>query len=181
MTASRLISTPWRRGTGQDLPPVQGLGTGHPTVCLGESADRLGSRCGRVPDHQAWPSLRMPAGNGALSVQASANRCRRKVHLRTPVRGPSAPLAKRSRDRQLALRGHSLQRHTHRANMRSTSSDDCRTGMSISVYAFSEAGPSSSLWFRCCETQLRHMSSNDHRGIMCWSRQAMPRPRASFI
>ena len=159
MSISSLISGPKSRGAGRDPPPVQGLGPGYPTVCLVADADRLGSLSGRLRNIEESCISALPAGNGAVSLLRLAASCRRKGYRQAHRCGPCATLAKSPRARQAHPRGCLWRLHTHTVNMRSTSSDDSQTGMSSSFDVVSEAVPRSSLYFRCCETQLRPMSS----------------------
>ena len=61
--------------------------------------------------------------------------------------------------KSLARRTRPLRLHTNSVNMRSTSPDHCRFTLTSRDWAMSEAVPSSSASFRCCETQLAPMSS----------------------
>ena len=135
------------------------------------SARRLGSDC---------DDSTSPAGNGAACVPWSAATRRRQEHLRWHGCGPSAPLAKSSRSRQLTVRGHSSRRHTHTVNMRSTSSDHCRFALTSKDWAMSEAVPSSSACLRCCGAQLAPLSSSWSSRAADWSGGALARRRASF-
>ena len=132
---------------------------------------RLGSDC----DDSA-----SPAGNGAPCVPWSAGTRRRQGYRRRHVCGPSAALAKSSRSRWLASRGHSTRRHTHTVNLRSTSSDRCRFALTSKDWAMSEAVPSSSACLRCCGAQLAPMSSTWSSRAADWSGGALARRRASF-
>ena len=163
-----------------DPPPKDGLGAGYPTVCFTASADHLSARASGRRLGSDSDDLTSPAGNGAACLLCSAVGRDRQGYRRWHGCGPSAPLTKSCRSRQLASRGGSSRRHTHTLNLRSTSSDRCRFTMRRGIGAVSEAVPSSSVYLRGCGTRLGRVSSTLSRVIRDGPCRAMPRRRASF-
>ena len=164
-----------------DPPPKDGLGAGYPTVCFTASADHLSARASGRRLGSDSDDLTSPAGNGAACLLCSAVGRDRQGYRRRHGCGPSAPLTKSCRSRQLASRGGSSRRHTHTLNLRSTSSDRCRFTMRRGIGAVSEAVPSSSVYLRGCGARLARVPSTWSRVIKDGSFQAMPRRLAGPI